>query len=302
MIPKVGRGMAKTVVLFNPKAAGGKAAENAKNIATFYEAGEIDYVDVLTIDNYNEFFQKLMSDDRIVICGGDGTLNRFVNDTKECSYSNPVFYYASGTGNDFLNDINGKRGEAPIEITNYIQHLPIVTVKGKEYRFLNDVGFGIDGYCTWEGDRQREAGKKKINYTLIALKGMFGKFHPLDASVTVDGKTETFHKVWLAPTMKGRYFGGGMMPTPAQDRNDPQETLSCMVFWGKGKLKTVITFPQIFKGTHVKYTDMVRVFRGQEFHVKFNRPCALQIDGETIADVTEYYARTEAFEKQKKNV
>ena len=33
---------------------------------------------------------------------------------------------------------------------------------------------------------------------------------------------------------------------------------------------------------------MVKVFTGKEITVKFDRPCALQIDGETVLGVTEY--------------
>ena len=38
--------------------------------------------------------------------------------------------------------------------------------------------------------------------------------------MTVDGKTEKFRNVWLAPTMFGRFYGGGMIPTPEQNRED----------------------------------------------------------------------------------
>lgn len=40
------------------------------------------------------------------------------------------------------------------------------------------------------------------------------------ATVTVDdNKPVTIKKAWLAPTMKGKYYGGGMKVTPFQDRN-----------------------------------------------------------------------------------
>ena len=48
--------------------------------------------------------------------------------------------------------------------------IPEVTVEGKTYRFINGIGFGIDGYCCEEGDSQRAKSDKKINYTVIARK------------------------------------------------------------------------------------------------------------------------------------
>ena len=35
---------------------------------------------------------------------------------------------------------------------------------------------------------------------------------------------------------------------------------------------------------------MTTVITGKKVHVKFSRPCAAQIDGETVLNVTEYQA------------
>ena len=61
-----------------------------------------------------------------------------------------------------------------------------------------------------------------------------------------------------------------------------------MIFYGSGKLHTLIMFPSLFKGEHVKHTKHVDVMEGREIKVEFDRPTALQIDGETILGVTEY--------------
>jgi hypothetical protein len=37
---------------------------------------------------------------------------------------------------------------------------------------------------------------------------------------------------------------------------------------------------------------MVDIYEGKEITVKFDHPCALQIDGETILGVTEYTVRS----------
>ena len=64
----------------------------------------------------------------------------------------------------------------------------------------------------------KAAGKTDINYAGIAIKGLLFKYKPRNAVVTVDGVTKTYKKVWLSPTMQGRYYGGGMIPTPNQGR------------------------------------------------------------------------------------
>ena len=78
------------------------------------------------------------------------------------------------------------------------------------------------------------------------------------------------------------------MPTPLQDRTDAESKVSLMALTCKSKIKTLMIFPSIFKGEHVKYENQVKVFTGNEIKVKFSRPTALQIDGETVKNVTEY--------------
>ena len=284
--------MASVCVLYNPACCGGKGEEAARGTARFFPGDELIFRDIRGIRDYPAFFSALDPGMRVILCGGDGTLNRFINDTDGLRVAQPLFYQACGTGNDFLRDIKRTPDDGPVELAPYLKDLPYVTVGGRTLRFLNNVGFGIDGYCTEEGDRLRAAGKTNINYAGIAIKGLLGAFKPVTATVTVDGKTETFRKAWLAPTMKGRFYGGGMMAAPAQDRLDPRETLSVVLFYGKGKLKTLMAFPSIFQGEHIKHSDMVRILTGREITVRFDRPCPLQIDGETVSGVTEYHVCT----------
>lgn len=273
-------------ILYNPKADSGKGKENAEVLTLLYEKESAHYIDITTIQDYAGLFHFMQPEDSIILCGGDGTLNRFVNDTEGLALPNEILYFATGTGNDFLRDIKGS-DSGPVLIRQYLEKLPIVTVKGKTYRFLNGVGFGIDGYCCEVGDELRQKSDKPVNYTAIAVKGLLFHYKPTNAVVTVDGVKKHYKKVWLAPTMNGRYYDGGMIPTPGQDRMH-NDTVSTMVMHGSGKLKTLMIFPSIFKGGHVKHTEMVEVVTGKNITVEFDHPTALQIDGETILGVTGY--------------
>ena len=63
-----------------------------------------------------------------------------------------------------------------------------------------------------------------------------------------------------------------------------------MVMHGAGKLKTLRIFPSIFKGMHIRHPKHVVIHKGHSITVTFDRPCALQIDGETILNVFTYTA------------
>ena len=276
-------------VLYNPLAGKGDAKEQSAALAERY-GNDIIFKDITTVADYADLLAPLSEQDLVVVCGGDGTLNRFINAIEGIDVKCDVLYYAAGSGNDFLRDIEADCNDGPVLINKYIKDLPVAEVKGKKYRFLNNLGFGIDGYCCEVGDKQKAASAKTVNYTAIAIKGLLFHYKPTNATVVVDGKQYNFKKVWIAPTMKGRFYGGGMMSAPAQDRLDPDGTLSVMVFGGGGRLRTLMAFPSIFKGEHVKYTKMVHIISGKDISVTFDSPAPVQIDGETILGVTSYHA------------
>lgn len=280
-------------LFYNPSARNGKAAEDLQLIKKTLDGQDVEIYAVTDIDDYVSVIDKIQPEDIVYIVGGDGTLNRFINDSTNLRILGDIFFYPAGTGNDFKHDVDPDNSLYRIRLNDYIRSLPTVTVGGVTYKFVNGIGFGIDGYCCEEGDRKRAAGKQDINYSAIAVKGCLFRFKPYGADITVDGETRHYDKVWLAPTMFGKYYSGGMKVAPEQDRNNPQHTVTNVVIHGTGRLKTLIRFTKIFSGEHTKYTDMVDIRTGHEVRVVFDRPCALQIDGETVKNVTEYTVRYE---------
>ena len=277
----------KYYVLFNPLSANGNGREKVNALAEKLTDADLEYVDITQVEDVRALFAEIPSDATVILCGGDGTINCFVNEMRGVEINHKILYYPCGSGNDFAREVQGE--SEFIELNEYIQNLPVVTVKDKEYLFINGVGYGIDGYCCEVGDQIRaEFPNKKINYAGIAIKGLLFHYKPTKATVTVDGETHEFEKVWIAPTMKGWYYGGGMKPAPVQDRKDADGKVSLMLFHGTGKFKTLCIFPSLFKGTHVKHTKHISIFTGKEITVKFDEPRALQVDGETVLDVMEY--------------
>ena len=120
--------------------------------------------------NYEEFFSGLSPEDEVVLIGGDGTVNYLVNHIDAENIRNNIYLLANGTGNDFLKDI-GRSPDEEILLNPYLRNLPTVRVNGMERKFINNMGFGIDGYCCETADKiKAETPNKKINYTAIAIK------------------------------------------------------------------------------------------------------------------------------------
>lgn len=274
-------------ILYNSLANNKKGENTAHSyVEKITEAYELK--DVVKLD-YPSFVKNLSENDEVTIVGGDGTINRFVNEIGEYQPVCNIYLVPAGTGNDFYHDVTDGKEEPRVLLNPYLNNLPTVFVNGMTKKFINGVGFGIDGYCCEVGDALKEKSDKPINYTGIAIKGLLFHFKPVKAKVTVDGVTEEFTKVWLTPTMKGRFYGGGMMVAPNQDRKGT--TVSTVVYRTGSKLKALMVFPSIFKGEHIKKEKMVKVFTGKEITVEFDRPTALQIDGETVKNVTTYTVR-----------
>ena len=254
----------KYYILYNPYSGHGGSKGRAEELQKQY--GDATITDITTIKSYEEFFAPITKDDAVVICGGDGTLNRFANDTYDFGYECDVLFAATGTGNDFLVDLGKNKDDAPFSIKKYLHNLPTVEINGKTTYFLNGIGFGIDGYCCEIGDKLKEANPDKpVNYALIAVKGVLGNFKPASAKITVDGVEYFYKKVWIAASMHGRYYGGGMNCAPAQDRLAEDKMNTLVVWHDSSKLGTLIAFPSIFKCEHVKKTKMIEVIKVVDF-------------------------------------
>ncbi len=246
-------------------------------------------IDVTKID-YKVFFNSINPNDVIYLVGGDGNINYLANAIDIEKFKNEIYLIPSGTGNDFFHDVTEGKEVDKVLLNPYLKDLPTVEVNGIKKKFINGIGFGIDGYCCEVGDKLKEKSTKKINYTSIAIKGLLFHFKSVRAKVIVDGNTYEHTKVWLTPTMKGRYYGGGMKIAPNQDRNEKGK-VSAVVYRAPNKFKALMVFPSMFKGEHIKKTKMVKVYEGHEITVVFNKPTALQIDGETVKNVLTYTVR-----------
>ena len=285
-------------VLYNPLSSTGMGEHKAHKLKEILHDSRVEFCSLLDIPDKKAFLQALDPDTAPIITGGDGTLSVFVNELGGENPTRDIYYYPAGTGNDFLSDLDRSGDTEPFLLTPYITDLPKIRFNGETHTFINGVGYGIDGYVCEEGDRIRRKTGKPINYTAAALKGLLYAYKRTNATVTVDGETHTFKHVWMTPTMLGRFFGGGMMCAPDQDRMNPDGTVSLMVMRCASKIRTLLLFPTIFKGTHIRATKVVSMFKGHHIHVRFDRPTALQIDGEVFSGVSEYTVTTATAERR----
>ena len=66
-------------ILFNPLAGNGKGEERAKRLETLLTDGARCYHDLTKLNGYAPLLRTLEPQDVLVLTGGDGTINRFLN-------------------------------------------------------------------------------------------------------------------------------------------------------------------------------------------------------------------------------
>ncbi len=269
----------KYYVLYNPRSKRGKIEKILKQIKKKLKGYEVIIGSLLDIKNVDEFLKTLNKEDKIIIVGGDGTLHYLANALvgKEIK-QDLLVTRKGGTGNDFVRSIKkGQKGHF-IRINDFIKNLPVETNEGKETRFLNSVGLGIDAYVCYlvEGS---DGPKTEGNYFKSAYKA-FRVSKPHNIRLTVDGVTTEHKKVWFSVVCNGKYFGGGMKISPKSKRLD--DTLEVVVVKGVSKAILFMIFPSIYLGIHGIFKKFVKFFKGRHIIIETDMHVHIQYDGEAF--------------------
>ena len=102
-----------TYIFYNPLSNNKKGKSDSEQAEKLIQDKEISYFDI-TAATAKDLLTGLKENDTAVICGGDGTLHHFVNALyDECGSADAIkanlFYYPTGSGNDFMHDVAGKK-------------------------------------------------------------------------------------------------------------------------------------------------------------------------------------------------
>lgn len=264
------------ILLYNPLSRNGKNEKFIQKIVHHLKSDGRPVVSysILAIDDVDLFLSGCNEDDRIIIVGGDGTINHLANRIHGISFPQELCMYQAGTGNDFIRSLKTK--EKVVSIKPYIKELPIVTFQDQKRYFLNGAGAGLDGLIGYLVNHSKYK-KNKLNYFRHAFEG-FAKFKPIAATITIDGKEMREEKLWFASMMNSAYFGGGMKIAPQAHRN--QEELDLVIVRNIPKWLLIMIFPTIYLGWHVMFKKWVKVYKGHHISVVFDKPTYLQIDGD----------------------
>lgn len=282
--------MSKYYIFYNPNSGNSNKKSVKEILDEVLKDNELIYADITAVENMQETLKTLDPELNVVLTGGDGTLQHFINNIDCNGLERKVYYWGYGSGNDFLYDIGIKQQTELVELNKYIKNLPVVEFGSKICRFINSTAYGVDGFCCLEGDRLRRITKKTINYTTIALKSFIYAYKPVDAVISVDGVEKEYKNVWLASVMNSRYYGGGMLAAPMQERLGKDKKLTMVIVHCKHRIPALLSLTSFFDGSHVNKPKLVTILQGKQFSVTYKTPKPIGIDGEPFDDIPCYRA------------
>ena len=267
-------------VLHNPKSNKGlsrlKVAALIKKIKKTHEVKKVNVIRILNQEK--EFLKELTIDDALVICGGDGTINRFVNGIIGAEIICKVFIYQCGSGNDMSRDF--KKGM--FEVTQVFKNLPKVKINGeKDATFINGIGMGFDAQVCLKKEEYSKK-KSKKGYAAIALESL-KDFNPYPLDIEIDGENVHFNNVLLFVVNHGKYFGGGMKIAPKATRFDSK--LDLVIVHDLTKFKFLMLFLTIFPGAHILFKKYVYYKQASSFKINHIDVDFAQLDGEITTDI-----------------
>jgi diacylglycerol kinase (ATP) len=220
----------------------------------------------------------------IVVVGGDGTLNEVVNGLAR-SRPVEVALLPSGTGDDFARsfripgdlegalEIAGKGAARTLDLGR----ARFVGPDGTEMEryFANFAGAGISGAIARRGaETSRRLGARLAYFW--ATVAVFSRWKIVEMTVQADDERREgrMNEVFVA---NGRYAAGGMRVAPDADTSDG--LLETVLIGDFSKPEFVVTFPKIYRGTHVAHRK-VEVLRARRIAVDAAVSLPIVLDGE----------------------
>ena len=256
------------ILVYNPLARGNRGDKSLNEVIKKID-GDYHTYNVLEIEDYEAFINQFNAEDKVIVIGGDGTLSIFANNIRHIDVIPEVYFYAGGTGNDFMRNY-------ALDFVPYEKQIDkVIAIGDIERIMINGFGVGVD--CEVIERTEKLKRKNEFSYFIATIKSFFS-YKPTTAKLTVDGKTFKYDKCWLIVAQNGTNFGGGMNVTPEAKNNDG--LLDVCVVHSISRLKLLYHFPKVYKGKHVKLTKYFTIIQGRDIEIEMGKPRMHQVDGD----------------------
>lgn len=294
-------------VIINPAAKSGRGKQLWAQLEEVFKEQNVEYQVHFTrregdAGRYAEELTEHGAAVRLLVCGGDGTLNEVLQGIHDLD-TVELAYIPQGSANDFARDFP-EQGNPKERLRRILTREPyridvglvrILAQDGTEHvrRFAGSSGIGYDAAVCEEVDRSvmkrylNRLRLGKLAYLIIALKQLVQlPQHPV--RIVIDKEREiSMQRCLFSAFMVHRYEGGGFMFCPDADAFDGELDLCMAENLTRRKILRVL--PSAFSGKHVRYKREVHTFRGREIVVSAEEPMYFHVDGEVVCRAKELH-------------
>lgn len=211
--------------------------------------------------------------DRVVVCGGDGSLNLAVREFDLEAAT--LALLPLGSGDDFARVLGIPRdlpGACAIAVGPAVREVDVATANGT--RFLGVAGLGFDSEVARYANERVRFLRGSLVY-LYAILRVLPRFCAIP--VRIDDRRE--EQIMFATVSNSGQYGGGIRIMPEAVLDDGQLDL-CLVL-RTSRLELLKTLPRAYRGGHLG-SAFVETARGREFHFQSERALDVYADGEPV--------------------
>ena len=264
-------------LIFNPAAGRGRARRHVREaeehlrslgaqVETVASASPDDLTRLAAEGSRGDF-------DRVVVCGGDGTLHRAVRDFDLAR--TPLALLPLGSGDDFAKVCGiprNLRAACEAAVRGTVREVDVAHANG--IRYMGVAGLGFDSEVAQYANENAKFLRGSAVY-LYAILRVLPRFTP--HRVRIDGRRD--EEIMFATVGNSRQYGGGIRINPAAEIDDDQLDL-CIVH-RTSRFQLLKTLPLAYSGAHVR-SKFVETGRSREFHFESERPMDVYADGERV--------------------
>lgn len=267
-------------VIYNPTAGRGKARRWVREVEEYLRGrgARADCEPSTSADDLVRIASESSRAgyDRVVVCGGDGTLNLAI---REFDLSKGTLaLIPTGSGDDFArvtgiprdirraceNVLSGRVAEVDVALANNL-------------RYLGVAGLGFDSEVADFANRNVKFLRGSAVY-LYAIFRVLPRFTPRPVQLRTENGARGLN-IMFAAVGNTRQYGGGIKITP--DASIDDGLLDLCIVHETTRAQLLKTLPLAYTGAHVR-SPFVEMGRGREFHFASEQSMAVYADGEPL--------------------
>ncbi|VAX22951.1 Transcription regulator [contains diacylglycerol kinase catalytic domain] [hydrothermal vent metagenome] len=287
--------MIKVAIIINPKSGKGSGEDFIEKLKSFKVPNSVNLTIYITeyplhatsiAENISKEF------DRIIIAGGDGTLNEFVNGF-DVESNTSIGLLPIGSGNDFSLSLYKDKINIDKILMSYLSEnikllktdfgmIKLTESNGNIIlkRFINSLGIGFDARVAYL-NQTNKIFSGSLSY-LISILRTFVKFNSIKFNIKIGDKRLNRNALFCS-IGNGESVGAGLYLMPGAQIDDGYLDLSIVDL--KSRIKLLKLLPKAAKN-EIKGIPELEQMRFKKLEIVLETPYYSHVDGEIVSSKT----------------